>query len=262
MADNATIAAALVKAQAAMGNAGKDSKNPHFKSKYADLASVRAATSGPLGDNGLAIIQQPETDDSGAVFVRTIVLHESGEMMQHDGPHVMPAKKDAQGVGSAITYLRRYNLMAVCGIASDDDDGNAASFEPRGNNGPRQDNAPREDRPAVTSRPRDAQSAPASKLVPLHKKAARNGREYDDWTLWMETFKRWMEAAAGKEDHTVAHGLLAELMAENSDHLLAFQKTDIGMNGGWTDFEFWKENICERVGLDSLDITYKMEAAE
>lgn len=87
-------------------------------------------------------------------------------------------------------------------------------------------------------------------------------KEYKDWTRWMATFKRWMEAAAGKDDQHEARTLLAELMAENSDRLIEFSKTSVGADGAWTEYEFWKEGICKMVGLESLDITYKTEAAE
>lgn len=124
------LAKAFAKAQSEMTNAVKDSSNPYFKSKYADLTSVRAVVMPPLSKNGLSVVQLPGTDESGAVYVKTVLMHESGQFLEFDGPHVRPAKQDAQGVGSVITYLRRYNLVSLCGIASEDDDGNEASFKP------------------------------------------------------------------------------------------------------------------------------------
>lgn len=116
--------AAVAKAQGEIGGAKKDSTNPHFKSKYADLASARDAVQGPLSKNGLALIQWPRTVNNG-VEIETWLGHASGQYMT--GTLCMPcAKMDAHGVGSAITYGRRYALMAVTGVAPEDDDGNAA----------------------------------------------------------------------------------------------------------------------------------------
>jgi hypothetical protein len=124
-AEIAKLAAALCKAQAAMGGAKKDSTNPHFKNAYADLASIWEAVRKPLTDNGLAVVQFPRTVGNG-VEVETMLVHASGEYMR-DVLWLPVLKMDAQGVGSAITYGRRYALMSVTGIAPIDDDGNAAS---------------------------------------------------------------------------------------------------------------------------------------
>ena len=120
------IAAAFVKAQQAFGPALKTSNNPHFKSKYADLSNVVEAVIDALNSNGIAMIQQTHEDTTG-VTVETLFLHESGESILSGKLHVPAAKQDPQGYGSALTYARRYSLMAACGIAPEDDDGNAAS---------------------------------------------------------------------------------------------------------------------------------------
>jgi hypothetical protein len=119
------IAAALAKAQGNMGHAAKDSTNPHFRSNYADLASVISACGAALAENGISRIQRTLSVD-GAVVVHTTLMHESGEFLSDYGLPVPVAKQDAQGYGSAITYGRRYTLSAMTGIAQDDDDGNAA----------------------------------------------------------------------------------------------------------------------------------------
>jgi hypothetical protein len=119
------IATALVKAQKAFGPALKSSTNPHFKSRYADLANCVEAVVGALNDNGVALIQTLSESDSG-VIVETMFLHESGEVLNCGKLHIPATKHDAQGFGSALTYARRYSLMAACGIAPEDDDGNAA----------------------------------------------------------------------------------------------------------------------------------------
>lgn len=120
------IASAFVKAQKQFGPALKSSSNPHFKSKYADLATCVEAVIEALNDNGIGMIQQTHEDASG-VTVETVFLHESGEQISSGKLHVPASKQDPQGYGSALTYARRYSLMAACGIAPEDDDGNAAS---------------------------------------------------------------------------------------------------------------------------------------
>lgn len=126
MGDTKTgIYGALAKAQIAMGPALKDSTNPAFKSKYADLASVMAACLPALNANGIAVIQPTFDDETGARFVKTILAHESGETLECRVPLII-SKNDMQGYGSAVTYARRYGLMSMAGIAPEDDDGNAA----------------------------------------------------------------------------------------------------------------------------------------
>ena len=119
------IATALVKAQKAFGPALKSSTNPHFKSRYADLAACVEAVIAGLNDNGIALIQKCY-DCANGVMVETMFVHESGEMLECGILHVPASKQDPQGYGSALTYARRYSLMAACGIAPEDDDGNAS----------------------------------------------------------------------------------------------------------------------------------------
>lgn len=119
------LAKALVKAQAAMNHAAKDSKNPHFKSAYSSLASVIDAVRPALSANGLAFVQMLHTADGG-VAVETVLIHESGEQLSCGTLFIPATKQDAQGFGSAITYGKRYGLQAALGIASEDDDGTAA----------------------------------------------------------------------------------------------------------------------------------------
>ena len=123
------LATAMAKAQAEIVGAKKDSENPHFRSRYADLASVRDACVGPLTKHGLSVLQFPRLvglgDGAWAVELETTLLHTSGQWMT-DTLAVPVTKVDAQGVGSAITYARRYALAAVTGVAPEDDDANAA----------------------------------------------------------------------------------------------------------------------------------------
>lgn len=119
------IATAFVKAKRAFGPALKDKTNPAFRSKYADLGACIDAVEDALLANGIAFIQETFEDSTG-VTVETVFIHESGETYRCGKLHVPAAKQDPQGYGSALTYARRYSLMAACGIAPEDDDGNAA----------------------------------------------------------------------------------------------------------------------------------------
>lgn len=124
----AAIAPALIKAQASIGAAKKDTPNPFFKSTYADLATVIEAVKEPLNSNGIAFLQAVTTNEQG-VCVETVLLHSSGEWVS-EMLTVPVAKHDAQGVGSAISYGKRYGLQSLTGVPSVDDDGNAATKKP------------------------------------------------------------------------------------------------------------------------------------
>lgn len=133
------IAGALAKAQAKIKPAAKDAENPHFRAKYADLASVWEACREALTENGLSVVQTTLPAEHRVRLVTTL-LHTSGEWIR--GELIMtPTKPDPQGMGSALTYARRYALAAMVGVAPDDDDGNAAS-QPRTNEGPARSIAP------------------------------------------------------------------------------------------------------------------------
>lgn len=123
------IAAAFINAKKSFGPALKDKSNPAFRSKYADLGACLEAVDDALLSNGIAVYQETFADESG-VTVETVFLHESGETIRSGKLHVPAAKHDPQGYGSALTYARRYSLMTACGIAPEDDDGNAASKTP------------------------------------------------------------------------------------------------------------------------------------
>jgi len=124
------LAKALCNAQATMTTAKKDSLNPHFKSKYADLASVWDACREALTKNGLSIVQIPQADGN-RITVSTILLHTSGEFIEGDLTMISGANTP-QAFGSCITYARRYALSAFVGIAPDDDDGEEATKAFRG----------------------------------------------------------------------------------------------------------------------------------
>jgi len=117
--------AALAKAQAEVENATKGSTNPHFKSKYADLAEVLNTVRPTFAKHGLSILQSTAFEGS-LVSVVTLIAHESGGHVSSVASCV-PAKSDAQGIGAATTYLRRYALASMTGVAQEDDDGTGAS---------------------------------------------------------------------------------------------------------------------------------------
>ena len=120
------IATALAKAQGAIEGAKKDSINPHFKNRYADLAAVWDACREQLSKNGISVIQPVETTVEGKTITVTRLMHSSGQWIQDGGIPLLLSKDDMQGLGSALTYSRRYGLMAMVGIAPEDDDANAA----------------------------------------------------------------------------------------------------------------------------------------
>lgn len=120
------LAAAMAKAQTTIEGAIKDANNPHFKSKYADLANVWAAWQKCGPANGLAVMQFPGECVDGRLHMTTLITHQSGQWVRSE-LSIPLGKVDAQGYGSATTYARRYALSAAVGIAPEDDDGNAAS---------------------------------------------------------------------------------------------------------------------------------------
>lgn len=161
------LQAALAKAQGAIKNALKDSDNPYFKSKYADLAACWDVARETLSANGICVIQAP-TFNQEKVGVVTRLGHSSGQWMEC--VLVLPtAKHDAQGIGSAITYARRYSLSAMVGIATEDDDGNSAS----GNEVSRERTTSAEHKKAATQvkTPMQVRDELKSKVVPFLDKA-------------------------------------------------------------------------------------------
>ena len=135
---NAALFAALALAQAEVENATKGSVNPHFKSRYADLAEVLNTVRPVFAKHGIAIIQSTGFSD-GLVSVTTALVHKEGGYVTSVAS-CTPAKVDAQGVGAATTYLRRYSLAAATGVAQEDDDGQTAAHN----------------RPAVVAKPSNA----------------------------------------------------------------------------------------------------------
>ena len=118
---------AMVAARQSMGKLYHNQSNPHFKSKFANLSAVIDVINGPLLDNGIVVEQFPMFHGDGMVAVNTVITHVDGHSEAVNGIPFPLGKKDAQGIGSAITYARRYALMSIFGLAPEDDDGNRAS---------------------------------------------------------------------------------------------------------------------------------------
>lgn len=116
------ISTALLAAQKSMGGAKKDSSNPFFRSSYADLNSIRAAVLPSLNEQGITVLQ-PTVVVDGKNYVRTLLLHESGEYLASDTEIVQSKQNDPQAHGSGISYARRYSLQSMLNVAALDDDG-------------------------------------------------------------------------------------------------------------------------------------------
>jgi hypothetical protein len=188
------IASALVKAQKAFGPALKTSTNPAFRSKYAKLENCIDAVIDALNDNGIMLTQQTHLCEDG-VIIETMFLHESGEQLSAGKLHVPATKHDAQGYGSALSYARRYSLLAACGIAAEDDDGEAAS-KPK----------------AAPAKPVAQPAAPVKASPPPAKIEGKEGPwqlkvsiepqgEFADWaSIVMDATKLGLEQAASEAD--------------------------------------------------------------
>jgi len=118
------LAGALLSAQSEMGNASKDSKNPFFKSKYADLNAVREASHPALNKYGITVLQ-PMVQKGDKSYVRTMLLHASGQYLASDTEVVCAKQNDPQSYGSAVSYARRYGLQALVSLGAEDDDAEA-----------------------------------------------------------------------------------------------------------------------------------------
>ena len=195
------IASALVKAQREFGPALKSSTNPHFRSKYADLSACIEAVIDALNNNGIYLMQLTEEHDGG-VKVSTTFIHESGEQLSC-GSLFMPAiKHDAQGYGSALSYARRYSLMAACAISGVDDDGNQAT----------------------KTAPQAAPPKPTPKAIEVSPPKKMEGRADSQWQLKVssEPSTDW-----GDWLHVVVEQTIFALdMAQNKDDVMTVWRTN------------------------------------
>lgn len=218
------LATALCKAQAEMEGAKKEATNPHFNRKYADLASVWSTIREPLTKNGLSVVQLLRSV-SGGVEVETILLHSSGQRIS-DTFSVPVSKADAQGYGSAATYARRYSLMALVGVAPEDDDGNSASQGAPGSAGAGGEFRPAGRRPlpaAVQKQDRAAQTQEAERdglttnsKAPAPAAAPANGRN-PKRIQWVTDSIAGFKLAQSKD-------ALQEWWRENADRLAVVEE--------------------------------------
>lgn len=199
------IASALVKAQKEFGPALKTSSNPHFRTKYADLSACIEAVIDGLHNNGIYLMQLTDESPAG-IKIQTVFIHESGEQMSSGWLFVPAAKHDPQGFGSALTYARRYSLMASCGIAPEDDDGNAASKSapvatpkpvvaaPKPVTAPPPPPAP----PAPPALPKTVEGADKEWQIRV---SAQPGTDFADWlAVLVEATVTALDAASSKND--------------------------------------------------------------
>jgi hypothetical protein len=184
--DVGALFAALAKAQGQMGAAKKGAANPHFKSKFADLASVLEAILPPLNANGLALVQMPGHSED-KVTLTTMITHSSGGWMCSKAATALGRKNDAQAVGSAITYLRRYCAQAALALPAVDDDGEAAMG--RGNSRP----APAKPNPAPAPQQRGG-GFQKVKATPGHPSWA------NDWKPFLAEAMKYVEAKPGQSE--------------------------------------------------------------
>lgn len=194
------ISAALAKAQGQIEGASKGKVNPAFKSKYADLASIWDACREALSTNGLAVLQIPNETPDG-MLLTTMVTHSSGQWFRSSYP-VRPVQATPQGLGSAITYARRYALMAMVGIAPEDDDGEAAMG--------------RAHQPPANVQPAPQRSAPPALDADKQNKELRGSQERA-----AETIKRAIAETTNQEELKTNYIASSKLIAALPDDLKA-----------------------------------------
>lgn len=232
------LASALVKAQGIMEEAKKDSTNPHFRSKYADLASIVAVLREPLSKNGLGFIQDVKSDKDG-VSVRTTLVHESGERLAGEWLFLPVTQQTPQAYGSAVTYGKRYSLAALVGVVCDeDDDGDAASGKeeakaPAKRKGVVPDHVPAklkemELKNQALARANAAMAAKESNEAPKHKgrllsemKTEELKEAAQEVTDWMHNNQSAPSRAKGQKQLDAIYGELDEReirAAENAAH--------------------------------------------
>ncbi len=186
----AELAKALSKAQADMSGAKKSSNNPFFKSKYADLKEVIECVKEPFADNGLSFAQFPISND-GFAGVETVIMHSSGEWISNEYM-LKVSKNDPQGIGSAITYARRYALQAACGVPSEDDDGESAmGRSPKPKKAPEPKPEPKQTKTEAIELLAAAEDF--SKLVGAWNKVSKENKKNEDVLGFKETRKKELE---------------------------------------------------------------------
>jgi len=208
----ADLAASLAKAQSEMGAVHKDQDNPYFRSKFAGLSTVWEAVKPALTKNGLSVVQMPGSDERG-YFVQTQLLHSSGQWIRST-TYMKPAKEDPQGIGSLISYARRYALQAMVMACPDDDDGEAAM----GRTAPQ--------KPVEASKLVAKAETPKAKAV----KATEPSKETEEKSKFngeghQQLFQKLMEAGVTQDDFMAALRHAGTIPAQATDFFLMKEAT-------------------------------------
>lgn len=208
----ADLAASLAKAQSEMGAVHKDQDNPYFRSKFAGLSTVWEAVKPALTKNGLSIVQMPGSDERG-YFVQTQLLHSSGQWIRST-TYMKPAKEDPQGIGSLISYARRYALQAMVMACPDDDDGEAAM----GRTAPQKPvEAPKP--VARVETPKAKVAKPVEPAKQAEEKSKFNGESHQ------QLFQQLMEAGLTQDDFMAALRHAGTIPANATDFFLMKEAT-------------------------------------
>jgi hypothetical protein len=208
----ADLAASLAKAQSEMGAVHKDQDNPYFRSKFAGLSTVWEAVKPALTKNGLSIVQMPGSDERG-YFVQTQLLHSSGQWIRST-TYMKPAKEDPQGIGSLISYARRYALQAMVMACPDDDDGEAAM----GRNSPQKPTEAPKQTPKVDT-PKAKAAKPAEPAMEPKNFPKFNGDGHQ------QLFQKLMEAGVTQDDFMSALRHAGTIPAQATDFFLMKEAT-------------------------------------
>jgi hypothetical protein len=200
---------AFIAAQAEFSALKKDATNPHFKMQYATLAAALDAVLPALNKHGLGVFQKTTPEDKG-VRVETYFIHTSGEQLMAGELYLPAVKADPQGFGSALTYARRYSLMAACGIAPEDDDANSATEAVKAH----QSKPPQKAEPATTEKPKPKApltSAQAKEIVAAFKIEAKEAKTLEK--LHKSSRETWKQVAANLEERDEVTKIFEEYKA-------------------------------------------------
>lgn len=221
------LTTALAKAQGEMGDASKDGTNPHFGQSYATLSSVWEACRGALSRHGLAVIQTPSTTETGDMAITTLLSHAGGEWIE-DTLVLVPRDKSPQSFGSAVTYGRRYALMAMVGIApGEDDDGNAASGA--GDGKAKKPAAKPKETPAPTPPGPKPLPQPSAVVVPPRMHVLSEVMNSIPSVNWpMGSVNEFMQLAYGtKSLSEISEAVFADLLARVKTQTFSQAKVDV-----------------------------------
>ncbi len=238
----AEIAAAIAKAQLELENVERSGTNPHFRSRYAQLGAVLAEARAKFAQHNVAIVQAAINGEGSNIGVVTRLAHASGQWIEST-LYVAPTKFDAQGAGSVISYLRRYALMAMVGLAPDDDDAEAAVGRPQAR--------------AETHGATRAAAAPPPLLRPAHVTAAVDAdtqKSRDDWNTRKPTLPPHPE----ENPETTQARQRVRMLINKLDHAIKGAKNSLALNAMWAEAET-KASLAE-IEAASADAAYTLRS--